>query len=324
MAVGRRKKPRRNAEIAARCSGKGLETTWSSVQYQSIFWRFASASERSGCTRFISPPAASCGAFQAQSAYTALHTASAVFVSGAERSRQRDTGSLTAPRQAVRRSMRLGVPALDEFSDGQPSMKDVAGQIRQSVGRRDASRTNGANSVRSSSCEDHAIRRDFSFTSAGLRWTGPAPSMTASRSAGMTGFGPRAGKSRVFLSASWFGGRSGRARFLSAGEELRDERRRVAAWRRRWTRIHSAMRAWISTSTNSSMSSMMRSRRLARSLRRASSNDCRETFEQVARYSSIGLVVFIIRVSKPSATDRAAGKGRIHSISNKSILLVMY
>jgi hypothetical protein len=66
----------------------------------------------------------------------------------------------------------------------------------------------------------------------------------------------------------------------------------------RWASSHSAMRAWMSISINSSRISIICLRRFARSFRRASSNDCNEVFEQVARYSSIGLVVFMPRVSQ--------------------------
>jgi len=150
--------------------------------------------------------------------------------------------------------------------------------------------------------ENHAMRLDFSVIGAMCRATGAGVPMLAARSAGITEFAPSNGKSYALSSAPWSGVRSGRDGALSTTEGLRGERRRIAVRRRRCTRIHSAMRAWISTSTSSSMSSMMRCRRLARSLRRASSNDSSEIFEQVARYSSIGFVVFIVRVSEPSAS----------------------
>lgn len=105
------------------------------------------------------------------------------------------------------------------------------------------------------------------------------------------------------------GGRSGSCRSVtsSAGARRgRRVRRGSAACSCLYTRIHSAIRDWMSISISSSNTSLSSLRRFARSFSRASTNDSRVTLEQFARYSSIGLSVFMSRppFTRPSRVRR--------------------
>lgn len=73
-------------------------------------------------------------------------------------------------------------------------------------------------------------------------------------------------------------------------------------------RIQLAMRVCTWSSTHSSRISIICFRKLARSFRRASSNASSVLFEQVARYSSIGLVVFIPYPPVSNETNGSASK----------------
>lgn len=192
-----------------------------------------------------------------------------LFVSVLEKERGKSIGGITVTSCKASQDAKLSAAARRQAGADELGPADTR-RIRQSVsGRRNASPRSVDNFISSRNRQDHAMRLDGSVIAVARRRAGPEDSMAASRSAGITRFGPSAGKSGASSCAYSFAGRSGRERFFSSGEEARGERRRIA-WRRRCTRIHSAMRAWISTSTNSSMSSMMRPRSIERSLRRAS------------------------------------------------------
>lgn len=167
-----------------------------------------------------------------------------------------------------------------------------------------------------------AMRFVFSITGAAPRGRCAGTLSAALRRTGITGLVPRAGKSGA--STSLFTGRSGKEMPSDRAEPLRRTRRGgrcIAVWWRLWARIHSARRAWMSTSMSSSNSSIMFLRRFARSFSRASSKDSSDTFEQVARYSSIGLVVFIWIVSKclnQKVPDARAGDVK-HTVHSKKV-----
>lgn len=77
--------------------------------------------------------------------------------------------------------------------------------------------------------------------------------------------------------------------------------------RRRRLFIHRARRACVSASTNSStvatICCISSCRKLAASFKRASSNDCREASEHVARYSSRGWFAFMTGLPGPKVTE---------------------
>jgi hypothetical protein len=170
--------------------------------------------------------------------------------------------------------------------------------------------------------KSQAMRFVFSITGAALQGRGVGALSAVSRRTGITGLVGRAGKSGA--SISLFTGRSGNEMPPDSAESLRRTRRGgrcIALWLRLCARTHSARRAWMSTSMSSSSSSIMFLRRFARSFSRASSKDSSETFEQVARYSSIGLVVFIWIVSKfLSRNSPMQGPGEVkHTVHSEKV-----
>ena len=84
-----------------------------------------------------------------------------------------------------------------------------------------------------------------------------------------------------------------KSRSSKSSRLLRSEDCAAAVCSRCLARIQPATRDWTSASTHWSKTSISCFRRFARSLSRASSNASREWREQVARYSNIGLFVFI-------------------------------
>ena len=163
---------------------------------------------------------------------------------------------------------------------------------------------------------NHAMRFDLSAASRTLRrrHVGETSGRTAPEA--IIGLGAAPAKSGPpALSAEWLA-KSVNGAPVSSGELLRRARRgglSAVARFRRCLRAHSATRAWISTSMSSSRSSIMCLRRFARSFKRASSKDSREVLEQVARYLSIGFVVFIrICLQRPNEfSPMQSGEGQV-------------
>lgn len=192
-------------------------------------------------------------------------------LSAAARDRRKSVGSLTVGRRETHRRGTKISAATNQRAAFDAVLNSHKQHIRWSGSRgANASGTRKDNSSKNGNREHHAMRLGASVIGAERSGPGTDVSAAASRSACITGFGPSAGKSGASSCAYSFLGRSGKERSFSSVEELRAERRRSDVRRRRCTRTHSAMRAWISTSTNSSISSMMRWRRFERSLRRAS------------------------------------------------------